>query len=204
MFYSLTGNLLKIDEQSFAISCSGVGFKCFATQNTLDSLRRLSSDEATVYTHLNVREDALDLFGFYTEQELDAFKLLITVSGVGPKAALAILSQLSPDGFAVAISSGDVKAITAANGIGPKLAQRVIMELKDKIAGVSFISTESSSVSTAVNVANSLSNTAEAIAALTALGYSQTEASVAVSKLSPELSVEDLIKGALKNMTLRF
>ena len=204
MFYSLTGKLIKTDEQSFAISCGGVGFKCFSTHNTLDSIRRLSGSEVTVYTYLNVREDALDLFGFYTEQELDAFKLLITVSGVGPKAALAILSQLTPDNFAVAVSSGDVKAITAANGVGPKLAQRVIMELKDKIANVSFISSESSSVSSAVNAVNNISNTSEAVAALTALGYSQTEASVAVSKLSPELSVKELIKGALKNMTLRF
>ncbi len=204
MFYSLTGKLLKTDEQSFAISCGGVGFKCFSTQSTLESLRRKTSDEITVYTYLNVREDALDLFGFYTEQELEAFKLLITVSGVGPKAGLAILSQLSPDSFAVAVSSGDVKAITAANGVGPKLAQRIIMELKDKIAGVSFISDESSQVSGAVNTANSLSNTSEAILALTGLGYSQSEASIAVSKLSPELSVEELIKQALKSMTLRF
>lgn len=204
MFYSLTGKVIHTDEQSVAISCGGVGFKCSTTQNTLEKIRGSQSGEVTVFTYLNVREDALDLFGFYTEQELDAFKLLISVSGVGPKAALAILSQLTPDNFAVAVSSGDTKAITAANGVGPKLAQRVIMELKDKIAGVSFVSAESSSVSSAVNAVNSLSNTAEAIAALTALGYSQTEASVAVSKLSPELSVEELIKGALKNMTLRF
>ena len=204
MFYSLTGKVIHTDEQSVAISCGGVGFKCSTTQNTLEKIRGSQSGEVTVFTYLNVREDALDLFGFYTEQELDAFKLLISVSGVGPKAALAILSQLTPDNFAVAVSSGDTKAITAANGVGPKLAQRVIMELKDKIAGVSFISVESSSVSSAVNAVNSISNTAEAIAALTALGYSQTEASVAVSKLSPELSVEELIKGALKNKTLRF
>jgi len=203
MFYSLTGKIIYKDEQTIAISCGGVGFKCFTTRNSLAKLS-LQSGEVTVFTHLNVREDALDLFGFATNDELDAFKLLISVSGVGPKAALAILSELSPDAFAVAVASGDAKAITAANGVGPKLAQRVIMELKDKIANVGFISEESSSVSNAVNTANSMSNTAEAIAALTALGYSQTEASVAVSKLSPNLSVEELIKGALKNMTLRF
>ena len=203
MFYSLTGKIIYKDEQTVAISCGGVGFKCFTTRNSLAKLS-LQSGEVTVFTHLNVREDALDLFGFATSDELDAFKLLITVSGVGPKAALAILSELSPDAFAVAVASGDAKAITAANGVGPKLAQRVIMELKDKIANVGFISEESSSVSNAVNTANSMTNTSEAIAALTALGYSQTEASVAVSKLSPNLSVEELIKGALKNMTLRF
>ena len=203
MFYSLTGKIIYKDEQTVAISCGGVGFKCFTTRNSLAKLS-LQSGEVTVFTHLNVREDALDLFGFATDDELDAFKLLISVSGVGPKAALAILSELTPDAFAVAVASGDAKAITAANGVGPKLAQRVIMELKDKIANMGFISEESSSVSSAVNTANSMSNTSEAIAALTALGYSQTEASVAVSKLSPSLSVEELIKGALKNMTLRF
>lgn len=203
MFYSLTGKIIYKDEQTVAISCGGVGFKCFTTRNSLAKLS-LQSGEVTVFTHLNVREDALDLFGFATNDELEAFKLLITVSGVGPKAALAILSELTPDAFAVAVASGDSKAITAANGVGPKLAQRVIMELKDKIANVGFISEESSSVSNAVNTVNSMSNTSEAIAALTALGYSQTEASVAVSKLQPSLSVEELIKGALKNMTLRF
>lgn len=202
MFYSLSGEIIFKDEQSFAISCGGVAFKCFATRKTLLSLTL--NTESTVFTHLNVREDALDLFGFSTREELDAFKLLISVSGVGPKAALAILSELTPDSFAVAVASGDSKAITAANGVGPKLAQRIIMELKDKISSASFISDESSAVSNAVNTVNSMSNTAEAIAALTALGYSQSEASVAVSKLSPSLSVEALIKGALKNMTLRF
>ncbi len=203
MFYSLTGKIIHKSEQSVAVSCGGVGFKCFTTRTTLSKLSGVNG-EVTLFTHLNVREDALDLFGFITEEELEAFKLLIGVSGVGPKAALAILSELTPDAFAVAVASGDAKAITAANGVGPKLAQRVIMELKDKIAGVSFISEESSAVSGAVSAVNNMSNTAEAIAALTSLGYSQTEASVAVSKLSPDMSVEDLIKHALKGMTLRF
>lgn len=203
MFYSLTGKLIFKDEQNVVISCGGVGFKCQTTRNTLSALA-LQDGDVTVFTYLNVREDALDLFGFSAKEELDAFKMLITVSGVGPKAALAILSELSPDNLAVAIASGDSKSITRANGVGPKLAQRIVMELKDKISNVSFISEESSNVSNAVNSVNNMSNTAEAIAALTALGYSQTEASVAVSKLSPTLSVEELIKGALKNMTLRF
>lgn len=203
MFYSLTGKIIFKDEQNVAISCGGVGFKCQTTRNTLCALAS-KEGEVTLFTHLNVREDALDLFGFATNEELDAFKMLITVSGVGPKAALAILSELSPDNLAVAIASGDSKSITRANGVGPKLAQRIVMELKDKISNVSFISEESSSISSAVNSVNNMSNTSEAIAALTALGYSQSEASVAVSKLSPTLSVEELIKGALKNMTLRF
>lgn len=202
MFYSLTGKIIYKNDQFFAISCGGVGFKCSATRNTLSKLT--GTGDVTVFTHLNVREDALDLFGFYTNEELEAFKMLIGVSGVGPKAALAILSELTPDSFAIAVASGDAKAITAANGVGPKLAQRVIMELKDRISDATFVSEESVSVSGAVSAVNNMSNTAEAIAALTALGYSQSEASVAVSKLEPTLSVEELIKGALKNMTLRF
>ncbi len=203
MFYSLTGKIIFKGEQSIAISCGGVGFKCFATRNTIAKLSNVSG-EVTVFTHLNVREDALDLFGFATNEELEAFKLLIGVSGVGPKAALAILSELTPDAFAIAVSSGDTKAITAANGVGPKLAQRVVLELKDKITSAAFVSEESSLTANAVRSVNDMSNTAEAISALTALGYSQAEASVAVSKLSPDLSVEELIKAALKNMTLRF
>lgn len=204
MFYSLTGKVVYKGEQTVGVSCGGVAFKCFTTAATLGKISASGTADITLYTHLNVREDALDLFGFYDEYELEAFKMLIGVSGVGPKAALAVLSQLSPDTFAVAVASGDVKAITAANGVGPKLAQRIIMELKDKISNATFISDESADVSAAVGTANSVSNTSEAIAALTSLGYSQTEASVVVSKLSPELSTEDLIKAALKNMTLRF
>ena len=203
MIYSVTGNVVDFDANTVCVDVNGVAFRCMTTLTTSQKCAS-NGMKVTLYTYLNVREDALDLFGFATNDELDAFKLLISVSGVGPKAALAILSELSPDAFAVAVASGDSKAITAANGVGPKLAQRVIMELKDKIANVGFISEESSSVSNAVNTANSIGNTSEAIAALTALGYSQTEASVAVSKLSPNLSVEELIKGALKNMTLRF
>lgn len=204
MFYSLTGKIIHTDETSVALLVGGVGFKCFTTRSTLAKINASQNAEETLFTYLNVREDALDLFGFYTNEELDAFKLLLGVSGVGPKAALAILSELTPDSFAVAVASGDTKAITQANGVGPKLAQRIVLELKDKIASVSFISEESSNISSAVSQASSKSNTQEAIQALTALGYTQTEASVAISKLDGSLSVEDLIKGALKNMTLRF
>ncbi len=203
MFYSLSGNVIFKDDSTVAVSCGGVGFKCFTTRNTLSAISGISG-EITLFTHLNVREDALDLFGFLTKEELDAFKLLLGVSGVGPKAALAILSELTPDSFAVAVASGDFKAITVANGVGPKLAQRIIMELKDKIGSFTFVSDESSALSSAVSAVNKLSNTAEAISALTALGYTQSEASLAISKLSPELSVEELIKAALKSMTLRF
>ena len=203
MFYSLTGNVVYKDEQCVALNCGGVAFKCFTTRTTLSSVQK-EFGEVTLYTYLSVREDALDLFGFFTNDELDAFKLLISVSGVGPKVALAILSEFSPDSFAVAVASGDYKAITAANGVGAKIAQRIVMELKDKISKVSFISDDTVKTSSAISSVSGLSNSAEAIAALTSLGYSQTEASLAVSKLDASLSAEELIKCALKNMTLRF
>ena len=202
MFYYLNGIVAETGANLAVIDCGGVGYGCATTNYTIAQLKK--GERGKLYTYLHVREDIFELYGFATQNELNSFKMLLGVSGVGPKAAIAILSELTPDAFAVAVASGDSKAITAANGVGPKLAQRVIMELKDKIANVGFISEESSSVSNAVNTVNSMSNTSEAIAALTALGYSQTEASVAVSKLQPSLSVEELIKGALKNMTLRF
>lgn len=195
MFYSLTGTVIMQDLSSVAISCGGVGFLCQTTANTLRDVQQ--GKELTVYTHLNVREDALDLFGFSTQYELEWFRHLIGVTGVGPKAALAILSQLTPDKLALCISSGDVKAITRANGVGPKIAQRVILELKDK-AKSALSGTQSDSNYDAVAAVQDLPNTGEAIAALTMLGYSQSEASVAVSKLDPSLSVQDLIRGALK------
>lgn len=203
MFYSLTGKIVHQDEQSVAICCGGVAFRCFTTRTTLSCIAAETSD-VTLYTYLSVREDALDLFGFFTKDELEFFKLLLGVSGVGPKAALAILSVLSADSFAVAVASGDVKAITQANGVGPKLAQRIIMELKDKITGLAFLSENGSANVGAVHDIQSNSASAEAVAALVSLGYSQSEAASAVARLDPTLSAEDLIKGALKNMTLRF
>ena len=195
MFYSLTGTVIMQDLSSVVISCGGVGFLCQTTANTLRDVQQ--GKEITVYTHLNVREDALDLFGFSTQYELEWFRHLIGVTGVGPKAALAILSQLTPDKLALCISAGDVKAITRANGVGPKIAQRVILELKDK-AKSALSGTQSDTNYDSVAAVQDLPNTGEAIAALTMLGYSQSEASVAVSKLDPSLSVQDLIRGALK------
>ena len=196
MFYSITGTVVFFDANIVAIQCGGVAFKCFTTINTLQKIGK-KGDTVTVYTHLNVREDALDLFGFSDEKELECFKLLIGVSGVGPKAALAILSCLTPDKLAISIASGDSKAISAAQGVGSKIAQRVIMELKDKLAAGLYsdaFENDVSSVSSAVNE----SNTSEAVSALTMLGYTQSEAAVAVSRLDNKLNVEQLIKEALK------
>ena len=132
MFYSVTGSVIFKDEISVAISCSGVAFRCFTTDNTLRKISE-KSGTVTLFTHLNVREDALDLYGFYDDTELQTFKMLLAVTGVGPKAALAILSEFSSDALALIIASGDSKSITRAKGVGAKLAQRVVLELKDKL-----------------------------------------------------------------------
>ena len=199
MFYSITGNVVYYDTQSVAVDCNGVAFKCCATTYTLKNVAK-KGERVTLFTYLNVKEDALDMFGFYTQQELDCFKLLIDVNGVGPKVALAILSELTPERLAVCIASGDIKSITRANGVGPKVAQRVILELKDKLAKGLDLGNMGIEIE-AASVAAESSNTSEAVSALTMLGYSQSEAAVAVGKLDPSLSVEQLIKQALKQLS---
>ncbi len=197
MFYSITGKTVYMDATSVAVDCSGVAFRCNATLNTLNRIGGLGNT-VTLYTYLNVREDALDMFGFYDTDELDCFKLLINVTGVGPKAALSILSQLTPNRLAVCVASGDVKAITAAQGVGAKIAQRVVLELKDKLK--SYISQENSEELAAISVASSSTSGEEAVAALVMLGYGKTEASAAVGRLDQSLSSEELIKQALRLM----
>ena len=199
MFYSLTGNVVYKELTEFAVECGGVAFRIQSSFATLSEV--IPGEKMTVYPYLNVREDALDLFGFTTEYELEWFKMLITVNGVGPKAALAILSEMTPDKLALSISASDVKAITKAQGIGPKIAQRIILDLKDKVKGITPASDSSADIS-AVSATADMPNTSEAIAALTMLGYSQSDAAVAVSKLDSTLSVENLIKGALKLLSL--
>ncbi len=200
MFYSLTGNVVFSDLCSVAVECGGVAFKCLTSANTLRDIDK--NKTVTLFTHLNVREDALDLFGFSTEYELEWFKLLIGVTGVGPKAALAILSEQAPERLALCISSGDVKAITKANGVGPKIAQRVILELKDKAKSAVSSFGGDADVQSVASVGE-MPNTSEAVAALTMLGYSKTEASLAVGKIDPSLSVQDIIKQALKELSKR-
>ncbi len=197
MFYSITGKTVYIDSSSVAVDCGGVAFRCNATFNTLRKIGSLG-ETVTLYTYLNVREDALDMFGFYDTAELDCFKLLINVTGVGPKAALAILSQLTPDRLAVCVASGDVKAITAAQGVGAKIAQRVVLELKDKLK--SYISQENDEEIAAINAASASDSGEEAVAALVMLGYGKSEAAAAVGRLDQTLSAEELIKQALRLM----
>lgn len=198
MFYSITGRVVHRDTQSVAVETGGVAFQCSTTLSTLKIIGEKGST-ATLYTYLNVREDALDLFGFATEQELECFKLLISVSGVGPKAALSILSELTPDKLALCLATGDSKSITRAQGVGPKLAQRVVLELKDKLAKGLELPADSPEIQ-AAGLAAADGNAAEAVSALTMLGYSQSEAAMAVSKLDGDLPVEALIKQALKQL----
>lgn len=196
MFYSLTGNVIFTDLNSVALECGGVGFRCLTSANTLRDVD--VHEKTTLYTYLNVREDALDLFGFSTEYELEWFKLLIGVTGVGPKAALAILSELPPEKIALAVSAGDVKAITRAQGVGPKIAQRVILELKDKAKSALSSFGEVTSQADEVAEVFGSSNTSEAVAALTMLGYSQSEAALAVSKVDASLPTDQIIRQCLK------
>lgn len=195
MFYSLTGNLVKTGAGFAAIDCGGVAFRCITSNQTLYEIS--GEKQVTLFTYLNVREDALDLFGFSTEYELEWFRMLISVNGVGPKAALAILSELSADKLALSISASDEKAICRAPGIGKKIAQRIILDLKDKVKNLAGDNVTISEIEK-ISAVNDMSNTSEAVAALSMLGYSQSEASVAVSKLDPTLSVEALIRQGLK------
>lgn len=196
MFYSLTGSVVFTDESSVAVSCSGVAFRCYTSFNTLCKIGS-TGETVTLYTYLSVREDALDLFGFADTAELDCFKILIGVSGVGPKAALAILSRLTPDKLSQAVASGDVKAITAAQGVGPKIAQRIIVELKDKLAP--FASGSSAVSFSDVSIPNAGSGN-DAVDALMSLGYSRSQASLAVGKLDQSLPLDEMIKKALSGL----
>lgn len=198
MFYSLTGKVVHTDESSVALSCSGVAFRCYTSFNTLCKIGS-TGETVTLYTYLSVREDALDLFGFADTSELDCFKILIGVSGVGPKAGLAILSRLTPDKLSQAVACGDVKAITAAQGVGPKIAQRIIVELKDKLApfsaGVSSVGYSDVSHNISAGAEN------DAVDALMSLGFTRSEASLAVGKLDKNLSLDDMIKQALLSLS---
>lgn len=199
MFYSLTGKVVYTDVSCLAVDCGGVAYRCFATLNTLKKTAQIGAT-VTVYTYLSVREDAMELFGFADREELDFFKLLIGVSGVGPKAALSILSELTPSQLSMSIASGDVKSITRANGVGPKIAQRVVLELKDKITKIAPSGVSNAQLESIAQTAQQGSASAEAVSALVALGYGQTEAARAVAKLDISLTVEEMIKLALKEL----
>ena len=195
MIYSVSGKVLHTEPDLCVIECGGVGYACKTTLYTIQQLQ--GQEKATLYTYLAVREDAIELFGFYTPEELDCFKLLTSVSGVGAKFALSILSTMLPEQVALAIASEDVKAFTKAKGIGAKLAQRIVLELKDKIAKQPALMGSNSGLDISI-ATESGSSTAEAIAALVVLGYSQSEAATAVARCDKTLTVDEIIKQGLR------
>lgn len=196
MYYYLNGTLAVLEQGIAVIDCGGVGYKLNITANTHKHLGIIGGI-VKLFTYLNVREDVLDLFGFYDLEEQNCFKLLLSVSGVGPKAALSILSELSPEQFAVAIVLNDTKSLTRAQGIGAKLAQRIILELKDKIKNEQLSNKDSN-----FDISNMpiFGAKAEAVNALAVLGYSKFEAQDAVknSGLGDEVGVENIIRASLK------
>jgi len=200
MIYSVRGELIAKETSLVVIECSGVGYACRTTLATLSQIGNLG-EEVRLYTYLNVREDAMELFGFHTRDELNCFKMLTTVSGVGPKAGLSILSDISVEKFALIVASGDSKALTKIKGIGPKIAQRIVLELKDKIAKGGF-----SSTGEGVDFEPILSdsNTGEAISALVVLGYSQSDVAPIIAKLEQNLSSSEMIKQVLKMIGKKF
>ncbi len=197
MIASLRGRFLYSDQTSVVIECAGVGYKCFVTKNTLYNLPK-QNEEMFLYTHLAVREDAMDLYGFADLEELNAFKLITSVNGVGAKIGMAILSDFTPSQLILSIASNDAKTLTAAAGVGIKLAQRIVLELKDKVGNA--IVGDSMNVS-AVSKAVANTASAEAIEALVSLGYTKSDAASVVGRLDGSLSTDELIKQALKALS---
>lgn len=202
MIYCLTGKIVKKSMSAVVLSCGGVGYYAQCPASVAGALPGVGK-EATLYTVMSVTENDVSLYGFATEEQQACFEMLTAVSGVGPKVGLAILSVMEPQRVALAISAGDHKAFKAANGVGPKLAQRIVLELKDKAAKgfVDGISLED--VAGAASDAPSSQSSAQAIAALVSLGYSQSEAALAISKIDATLPVEEIIKLALRGMAGR-
>ena len=196
MFYSIKGTLTHLEPGIAVVECGGVGFKCLITMSTQRTLPQVGGT-VTLYTHLNVREDALDLYGFATMAELNCYKMLTGVSGVGPKVGLAILSELAPEQVAMAVASGDSKTLSRANGVGPKLAQRIALELKDKVKKMG-VAGDAGFVPAGVISASS--NAQNAVSALAVLGYAPSDAAAVVAKFDSSLPTEELIRLSLKEM----
>ena len=205
MFHFIRGKLALLKPGFAVLDAGGVGFKLNISDRTFSSLSSSASDaEVRLFTHLAVREDDMELFGFFAEAELDTFKLLTTVSGVGPKAAMAILSCFSPEQFALAVCTEDKKAIAKANGIGPKTAARIILELRDRMMAEGSFPTTPAEVTaspTAPAAAGASGKMNEAQEALLVLGYSRSEILGALHTIDTSaMGVEDIIRAALKKL----
>ena len=198
MFYYLSGVLAHREAGIAVIDCGGVGYKLTVSQNTLSAIDRIAtrSDKVKLYTYMAVREDDVELFGFASEEELSTFKMLLTVSGIGPKAAMGVLSAFTPDGLARAVSTEDTKAIARANGIGAKGAARIVLELKDKLSYVG--DTDTTPIAASVSAPKKSSCLTEAAEALTALGYSRAEVNTVLSKINTNgMESGEIIRAAL-------
>ncbi len=199
MYYYVSGQVAHVEPYLAVIDCGGVGYACRTTAYTISQIKK--GDKAKLFTYLIVREDAMDLYGFFSQEELKLFQQLISVSGVGPKAALAILSSSTPANLAMSIITGDEKTLTRAAGVGKKIAQRVILELKDKLAKGQTISGSGESVTMDAVTIIPQNKLSEASAALAVLGYSQAEINVALKGVDIDgQPLEQVIRMALKNM----
>lgn len=199
MYYYVSGQVAHVEPYLAVIDCGGVGYACRTTAYTISQIKK--GDKAKLFTYLSVREDAMDLYGFFSQEELKLFQQLISVSGVGPKAALAILSSSTPANLAMSIITGDEKTLTRAAGVGKKIAQRVILELKDKLAKGQTISSSGESVTMDAVTIIPQNKLSEASAALAVLGYSQAEINVALKGVDIDgQPLEQVIRMALKNM----
>lgn len=194
MIYSVKGELIHTEVGLAVVECGGVGYACRTSRQTLNSIK--TGGEVKLFTYLHVSENSLDLFGFSDTMELSCFRQLISVSGIGPKAALSVLSEISPSKLALCITTGDAKTLTKCPGIGLKTAQRIVLELKDKVAKEQHVAASDFASMPAVGVGN----VGEALSALEVLGFAPAQAAAAIAGASPEASVEELIKFALKNL----
>ena len=201
MFYYLNGKITVLEAGLAVVDCAGVGYACHCSSYTQSQLRL--GEEHRLYTHVNVKEDAFDIYGFSGREELRLFEALTDVTGVGPASALAILSVLSPDQLTLAIMTSDEKSITRAKGVGAKSAKRIILELKDKIGGTLDFSTGPEGAPAPAAYADG-SRVALATAALAELGYSQSEAASALKGADAEhMSVEELVRYGLRAMVMK-
>lgn len=200
MFYYLSGNLAYLDHNTCVVDCGGVGYKLTVSLNTSTSLSSKVDTKVKLFTHLAVREDGIELFGFGSNEERECFNNLTSVSGIGPKVAMSILSTMRPDALALAICTEDIKAIAKAPGLGPKSAARIILELKDKISKDMAVS-GGIKLSGAPSKSPISGNISEASEALAVLGYDKNTILSVLKDTDPSLSVEDLIKAALKKLT---
>ena len=197
MIYSINGEVTHLEQNVIVVECGGVGFECRSTDAAVS--RAVIGEKLKLYTYMNVREDAMELYGFSDESELNCFKMLIAVSGVGCKVAVDILSCISPQDFALAVVNEDAKTITRVKGIGNKMAQRIILELKDKLKkSGSFETSDIPKINLGAVAGNAFS---EALTALMVLGFTNAQAQKALDGLSAEMTVQELVKEGLKRLS---